>query len=347
MSQLLSPFTVRGVTLRNRVMMSPMCMYVAGEDGRPTDWHLVHYGARAVGGVGLVMLEATAVEAGGRISGRDLGLWEDGQVEPMRRLVNFLQGQGAAVGVQLAHAGRKAWSGRKGHGPTHPIAPSPLPFDQGWAVPREMGGSDLERVVEAFRLAAGRALEAGFDVVEVHAAHGYLIHEFLSPLTNHRTDGYGGPLENRMRLLLEVVEAVRTIWPDDRPLFVRLSATDWAEGGLTVDDTVEVARALATRGVDLVDCSSGGALPDAVPLVYGGYQVPLAERVRREAHIGTVAVGLITEPQQAEAILVEGQADLVALGRELLRHPYWVLDAARVLGHEVEWPRPYLRARVD
>ncbi|HIE38965.1 MAG TPA: NADPH dehydrogenase NamA [Anaerolineales bacterium] len=343
---LFSPLILRGVTLRNRVMMSPMCQYVAGEDGHPIDWHLVHYGARAVGGVGLVMLEATAVEARGRISRRDLGLWDDEQVEPMKRLIGFLQEQGAAVGVQLAHAGRKGWSRRKGHGPTAPIGPSPIPFDEGWATPREMGRGEIAAVVEAFRQAAGRALTAGFDVVEVHAAHGYLLHEFLSPLTNHRADGYGGSLDNRMRLLVEVVEGVRAAWPDDRPLFVRVSATDWVEGGLTVEDTVEVARVLAGRGVDLVDCSSGGILPGALPDPYGSGQVPLAEQVRREARVATAAVGLITEPEQAEAILAEGRADLVVLGRELLRRPYWVLDAARALGYEVEWPKPYLRARV-
>ncbi len=345
MTHLFSPLTLREVTLRNRVMMSPMCMYVAGEDGHPTDWHLVHYGARAVGRVGLIMLEATAVEARGRISQHDLGLWEDSQVEPMKRLVRFLQNQGAAVGVQLAHAGRKSWSNQKGHGPTEPIGPSPIPFDEGWALPREMGIEEIGAVAGSFRRAAERALAVGFDVVEVHAAHGYLIHEFLSPLTNHRSDGYGGPLENRMRFLLEVVEGIRSVWPEDRPLFVRLSATDWAEGGLTVEDTVQVARALARRGVDLVDCSSGGAVPQGVPEVYPGYQVPFAERVRREAGIATAAVGLITRPEQAEAVLAEGKADLVALGRELLRHPHWVLDAARALGQEVEWPRPYLRAR--
>lgn len=345
MAYLFSSLTLREVTFRNRLMMSPMCMYVAGEDGRVTEWHKVHYGARAIGGVGLIMMEATAVEPRGRISPRDLGAWDDAQVPPLADLVAFLQDQGAAVGVQLAHAGRKAWSEERGEGPAQPIAPSPIPFDAGWVVPEKMSHQEIDTVVDAFRSAAARMLETGVDVVEIHAAHGYLIHEFLSPLSNRRDDEYGGSDENRRRFLLEIVEAVRTEWPAERPLFVRVSATDWVEGGLTADDTVELARVLKEHGVDVVDCSSAGLTPDGVPQTYPGYQVPFAEQVRQEADILTVAVGLITEPQQAEDVLAKGRADIVAMGRELLRHPQWMLDAAGALDVDFLWPRPYWRAR--
>ncbi|MBN1954389.1 MAG: NADPH dehydrogenase NamA [Anaerolineae bacterium] len=347
MKPLFSPLTLRRVTIRNRVMMAPMCLFIAGEDGCPTDWHLVHYGARAVGGVGLIMLEATAVEARGRISQRDLGLWDDEQVRRMRPLVHFLQQQGAVVGVQLAHAGRKAWSRRKGNGPAPPIAPSAIPFDAEWVVPREMDYNEIAAVVDAFVQGARRAAAAGFEVIEIHAAHGYLLHQFLSPLANHRSDEYGGPLERRVRLLAEVVEAIRAVWPEDHPLFVRLSTTDWVEGGLTIEDAVTVARSMAGYGVDLIDCSSGGIVPGAEGELYPGYQVPFAERIRQGAPVATAAVGLITDPEQANAVVAQGCADLVAMGRELLRQPYWPLDAARALGHEVEWPRPYLRARMS
>jgi 2,4-dienoyl-CoA reductase-like NADH-dependent reductase (Old Yellow Enzyme family) len=345
MAYLFSSLTIGEVTFRNRLMMSPMCMYVAGEDGLVTEWHKVHYGARAVGGVGLIMLEATAVEPRGRISPRDLGAWDDAQVDPLADLVTFLQEQGAGVGVQLAHAGRKAWSESRGKGPVQPIAPSPIPFDEGWVTPEEMTQKEIETVVEAFRAAAGRMLEAGVDVVEIHAAHGYLIHEFLSPLSNRREDAYGGSAENRRRFLLEVLDAVRSVWPAERPLFVRVSATDWAQAGLAIEDTVTLARALKEHGVDLVDCSTGGIVPEGVPQTYPGYQVPFAEQVRQEADVRTAAVGLITKPQQAEDILAKGEADVVAMGRELLRHPYWMLDAAGALDVDFLWPRPYWRAR--
>ncbi len=344
MANLFSPLTLRGVTLRNRVVMSPMCMYVADHDGLATDWHLAHYLARAVGGVGLIITEATAVEARGRISENDLGLWDDAQVEPLKRVVRLCQAEGAATCVQLAHAGRKAWSGTRGQGPATPVGPSALPFDAGWVTPHALDAGELGDIVAAFAAAARRAEAAGFDAVEVHAAHGYLLHAFLSPLSNRRDDAYGGALENRARLLLEVVEGVRAAWPEERPLLVRLSATDWAAGGLTVEDQVQVARWLRARGVDLVDCSSGGAVPAAPPETGPGYQVPFAAQIRREAQVGTVAVGLITSPQQADTIVRTGQADLVALGRELLRNPYWPLHAARSLGVSLEWPRPYRRA---
>ena len=345
MSHLFSPLTLRDLTLRNRIAMSPMCMYSASLDGRATDWHLAHYVARASGGTGLLITEATAVEARGRISRGDLGLWDDAQVEPLARIVRLVQAEGAAIAVQLAHAGRKAWSPEKGDGPLPAVAPSPLPFGDGWSIPDELSPEQIEDVVSAWKVAALRAEAAGFDAVEIHAAHGYLNHQFLSPLSNSRTDEYGGPLESRMRLLLRVVDAVRHVWPAEKPLLVRVSATDWVEHGVTPDDIVVVARELKGRGVDLIDCSSGGSVPDAPVRLGPGYQVPFAEKVRREAGIATGAVGLITQPEMAEEILHNGRADLVILGRELLRHPYWPLDAARVLGEDIDWPRQYRRAR--
>lgn len=345
MPLLFEPITFRGLTLRNRIVMSPMCQYSAGADGRATDWHMVHYGARATGGVGLIVVEATGVEPRGRISTEDLGLWEDSQIEPLAKLVEFGHSQGTAMGIQLAHAGRKAWTAQKGQGPEQPVGPSPLPFDEGWVTPHALTGEEIEQVVEAFRAAAVRAQAAGFDLIEIHAAHGYLIHSFLSPLSNHREDEYGGSLGNRMRLLLRVVEAVRRVWPAEKPLFVRVSASDWTPGGLTPDDLVWVAKALAPLGVDLIDCSSGGNIPRAGIKAGPGYQVPFAEQIRREAGVPTGAVGAITRAEQAEEILLNGRADLVFLGRELLRNPYWPLQAARALRAEVDWPVQYLRAR--
>lgn len=345
MPQLFSPLTVGRVTLRNRVVMPPMCIYQAGLDGLATDWHVVHYGARAIGGAGLIILEATAVEARGRISQGDLGLWDDAHVEPLSGLVRFCQEQGAAVAVQLAHAGRKAWSPRKGVGPDMPVAPSAVPHDADWIVPQALTREEIDQTVAAFAAAAERAGQAGFDGVELHAAHGYLLHEFLSPLSNRREDGYGGSLANRARLLLQVVEAVRGVWPEGKPLLVRLSVTDWVEEGLSVDDQVQVSRWLEGRGVDVIDCSSGGIIPFSPPDVGPGYQVPLAEAVRRAVDLPVIAVGLITTPELADAVVRNGLADLVALGRELLRHPQWPLEAARTLGQEIEWPLPYRRAR--
>jgi 2,4-dienoyl-CoA reductase-like NADH-dependent reductase (Old Yellow Enzyme family) len=346
-AHLFAPLIIRGLTLRNRIVMSPMCMYSAGEDGRATDWHLAHYVARAVGGAGLLLLEATAVEPRGRISGGDLGLWADEQVEPLARIVRLVQPEGAAIGVQLAHAGRKAWSADRGYGPEMPVGPSPLPFDDGWQRPHPLSLSEIDAVVAAWGEAAGRAHAAGFDVVEIHAAHGYLNHQFLSPLANRRDDDYGGSLPNRMRLLLRVVETVRAIWPPEKPLFARISATDWAAGGVILQDQVVTAREMKDRGVDLIDCSSGGITAAEPPSIGPGYQVPFAERIRREAEVRTAAVGLVSTPELADEIVRNGRADLVALGRELLRHPYWPLDAARILGHRVMWPRQYRRARLD
>jgi 2,4-dienoyl-CoA reductase-like NADH-dependent reductase (Old Yellow Enzyme family) len=353
MSVLLSPLPLREVTLRNRIAVSPMCQYSA-EGGIPTDWHFVHLGSRAVGGAGLVMAEASAVTAEGRISPADTGIWSDAQADAWARIARFVAEQGAVAGIQLAHAGRKAstdapWRGGRplpeGEGGWQPVAPSPLQFAAGYAVPRELDGDDIERVVGAFRDAAWRAERAGFQLVEIHMAHGYLLHQFLSPLSNHRTDEYGGSLDNRMRLPLAVARAVREAFPVDRPVFARISATDWVQGGWDLEQAVELARALGGHNVDLVDCSSGGSAPDAKVPLGPGYQVPFAAEIRERARVATGAVGMITEPAQAEAIVASGQADIVFLAREMLRDPYWPFRAARELGAPIEWPQQYLRAR--
>lgn len=344
MAELFSPLTLRSVTLRNRIAMSPMCMYSAGEDGIATDFHLAHLAARAVGGAGLVITEAAAVEARGRISVNDLGLWSDAQIEPLARIVRLGKSQGAVMCTQLAHAGRKAWSPTKGRGPFPAVAPSAIAFDAEWTTPQELTVADLDGIVAAFRTGAQRAMRAGFDAVEVHGAHGYLLHQFISPLSNRRADQYGGSLENRARMLLRVVEAVRAELGDTKPLLVRLSCSDWVEGGVTIEDQVQVVRWLKARGADLVDCSSGGST-SKLPSVGPGYQVPFAEKIRREAGIATMAVGLITTPEMAEEIVRNGRADVVALGRELLRSPYWPLQAARALGHDLAWPTQYQRAK--
>jgi 2,4-dienoyl-CoA reductase-like NADH-dependent reductase (Old Yellow Enzyme family) len=344
MSQLFSPFPVRGVTLKNRIVMSPMCMYSASEAGLPGDFHMAHLGARATGGAGLIFTEAAAVESRGRISVNDLGLWDDEQIEPLARIVRLCQAEGAAMGTQLAHAGRKAWSPTKGRGPLPAVAPSAVPFDDDWTMPQELTVAELDGIEAAFRAAAVRAHACGFDVIEVHAAHGYLLHQFLSPLSNRRVDQYGGSLENRARLPLRVVDAVRAALTDETPLFVRLSCSDWVAGGVTIEEQVQVSRWLKAHGADVVDCSSGGGSPQ-LPPVGPGYQVPFAERIRREAGIASMAVGLITTPEMAEEIVHNGRADLVAFGRELLRSPYWPLQAARALGHDLAWPRQYQRAK--
>ncbi len=346
MPHLFAPFALRELTLRNRVAMSPMAMWSAGEDGLATDWHFAHYAARAVGGAGLIIMEATAVEPRGRISVHDLGLWEEAQIEPLARLVRFCREQGAAIAPQLAHAGRKAFSPEQGVGPQTPVAPSAIPADEGWVMPQALSEGQIEEVVAAFRSAAMRAGRVGFDGIEVHAAHGYLLHEFLSPLSNRREDAYGGPLQNRARLLLRVADAIREVWPAEKPILVRVSATDWAPGGLTAADTVQVGRWLKDHGVDLVDCSSGGLLPTPPPYIGAGYQVPFAAQVRREAAIATGAVGLITTPELAEEIVGNERADVVILGRELLRNPFWPLHAAHTLKQEVTWPWQYERAKM-
>lgn len=352
-SYLFSPLVLRSLTLRNRIALSPMCQYSARE-GCASDWHLVHLGARAAGGAGLVMTEACAVSREGRISPADLGLWEDRQVGPLARVVEFIHAQGVAAGVQLAHAGRKGstgvpWEGGKpltpAQGGWEVVGPTAEPFDEGYPVPRALGAGEVEAVVAAFAAAARRARAAGFDVVEIHAAHGYLLHSFLSPLTNRREDQWGVDFSGRTRLLREVVAAVRQQWPAELPLFVRLSATDWVKGGWTADDTVALARQLLPVGVDLIDCSSGGLLPGVAIPASSGYQVPFAERVRREAGVAGGAVGLITEPVQAEGIVARGQADMVLIGRQFLREPAWALRAAGELGADAPWPVQYLRAK--
>jgi 2,4-dienoyl-CoA reductase-like NADH-dependent reductase (Old Yellow Enzyme family) len=352
-ASLFEPLTLRTVTLRNRIVLSPMAQYSAA-DGMANDWHLVHYASRAAGGTGAIVVEATAVRPEGRISPGDLGLWKDEQVEPLARVAAAIAAQGAVPGIQIAHAGRKAcvaapWNGGEAvpaaQGGWTPLGPGDEPFSAGAHVPRPMTAADLVTAVAAFAAAARRAHRAGFRFVEVHAAHGYLLHEFLSPLVNHRTDGYGGPFENRSRLALEVVEAVRAVWPAELPLWVRISATDWASGGWDVAEAARLAVRLRDAGADLVDCSSAGAVVTQQVVVGPGYQVPFAERVRREAAVRTGAVGLITEPAQADEILRAGRADVVLLGRIMLREPYWPLRAATALGVEGPWPVQYRRGR--
>ncbi len=357
---LTQPLKIRGLELRNRIVISPMCQYSA-EDGVMNDWHLAHLGQFAIGGAGLVFTEATAVEARGRITHGDTGLWDDGQIERFKRVMDFIRARGAAAGVQLGHAGRKAsmqrpWYGngpldeddlKRGDQPWETIGPSPLPVGEGWIVPREIPAEEIHTLVDNFAAAAKRALSAGADVAEIHGAHGYLIASFLSPVSNRRTDRYGGDINGRMRLALEVTEAVRAVWPDDRPLFFRISAVDGAEDGWSLEDSVVLARELKGLGVDVVDCSSGGIAGAATAAGVKrrpGFQVPFADRIRHEAGLMTQAVGLITHPLQAEEILQEGRADLIAIGREALNDPHWPLHAAAALGADPDyeaWPKQY------
>jgi 2,4-dienoyl-CoA reductase-like NADH-dependent reductase (Old Yellow Enzyme family) len=343
---------IRSVTLRNRIIVAPMCQY-SSTDGFANDWHLVHLGSRAVGGAAVVFTEASAVTPEGRISAHDLGIWKDEHTEFLSRIVRFIQQQGALAGIQIAHAGRKAstprpWEGSgtippsEGGWPT--VGPSSIPFDEGHAAPRALDRQGIRGVIEAFRAAAGRAADAGFQVLEIHAAHGYLIHEFLSPLSNVRDDAYGGTLDNRTRLLREIVSAVRGRWPEGNPLFVRISATDWAEHGWDADQSVELARQLGPLGVDAIDCSSGGLVPGVRIPARPGYQTPFSRQIREETGALTAAVGLIDDPNLADDILKRGDADLVELAREMLRHPYWPLRVARDFGFRVPWPVQYLRA---
>jgi 2,4-dienoyl-CoA reductase-like NADH-dependent reductase (Old Yellow Enzyme family) len=355
MSQLFSPLRLRGLEIRNRAWVSPMCQYSA-VDGLPNDWHMVHLGSRAVGGAGLVMAEATAVVPEGRISPGDTGIWNDQQADAFARIAMFIRSQGSVAAIQLAHAGRKAstdvpWGGRAALSPADggwtTVAPSPLPFSDRYAPPREMTAGDIDRVTVDFAAAAERAAEAGFDVVEIHAAHGYLLHEFLSPLSNHRTDEYGGSLENRMRFPLAVAAAVRKAFPRELPVFARISATDWVEGGWDLEQSIAFSRALKEAGIDLVDCSTGGNAAKASIPVGPGYQVPFAEAIRREAGIATAAVGMIIEPAQAEQIIAAGQADAVLLARSMLYDPYWPLHAAEELEVELPWPVQYGRVKTQ
>jgi len=348
-TDLLSPLTIRGVTLRNRIVMSPMCQY-SSTDGLANDWHLVHLGSRAAGGAGLVIVEATAVTAEGRITPGDMGIWGDEHMEPLARIVRFVHSQGAVAGIQLAHAGRKAscdlpWLGgakltsERGGWPV--AAPTAIPFNEGDPAPIALDHTGIENVIAAFEAAARRALAVGFRVLEIHAAHGYLLHEFLSPLSNQRTDEYGGSLDNRMRLTLQVAERLRTAMPQDVPLFVRISATDWAGGGWDLEQSVELAKRLKPLGVDLIDVSSGALVPKVRIPVAKGYQVPFACTIREKAGIMTGAVGMITEPAHANEIITGGDADLILIARELLREPYWALKAQQELGGEETWPTQY------
>jgi 2,4-dienoyl-CoA reductase-like NADH-dependent reductase (Old Yellow Enzyme family) len=354
MTHLFDPLKIRDITFANRVFVSPMCQY-SSTDGYANDWHFLHLGSRAVGGAALVLTEATAVLPEGRISPQDLGIWTDGHIEPLARIVGFIHEQGGVAGMQLAHAGRKASTYRPwaaGHGTVpeseggwkNVVAPTALAFTDDYPMPQALSVDGIRNIVSAFAAAARRACDAGFRVVEIHAAHGYLIHEFLSPLSNQRTDAYGGSFENRIRMLREVVAAVRGSWPERAPLFVRISATDWIDGGWDIQQSVELVRQLKELGADLIDCSSGGNVAHARVLVGPGYQTPFAEQIRREANILTGAVGMITSPIQAEHILVTGQADAVIIARELLRDPYWPLRAARELRQAISWPVQYLRA---
>jgi len=352
MSNLFSPLTIRGITLKNRIVMSPMCQYSA-RDGFANDWHLVHYGTRAAGGTGLIIVEATAVWPEGRITPGDLGLWSDDHIPGLRRVADFIQQLGSVAGIQLAHAGRKASCALPGEGGKQldlknggweTVAPSAIPFSPGERPPVVADNVCLERIINGFREAATRALKAGFRVAEIHSAHGYLLHEFLSPLSNIRTDEYGGSFENRTRLLLQVTEAVRSVWPEELPLLVRISSTDWTEGGWSPDESARLAPLLQQAGADLIDCSSGGSVHSAKIPAGPGYQVPFAEMIKKTGILAG-AVGMITEAQQAEEIVSEDRADLVLIGRELLRNPYFPLQAAGELNTRTEWPVQYIRAK--
>lgn len=355
MPHLFDELKLRDVTLRNRIGVSPMCQY-SSEDGFATDWHLVHLGSRAIGGAGLIIMEATAVEPQGRISPNDAGIWSDKHIEPLQRATSFMKAHGAVPAIQLAHAGRKAGTPRPWERDTVAsladyvdwpiVGPSAIPFTDNFRTPAALDAGGIESVQVAFQEAARRSLEAGFDLVEIHAAHGYLLHSFLSPLSNKRDDDYGGSFDNRIRMLIETVQAVRQVWPENKPLAVRISGTDWHEDGWTVDESVELAKRLKPEAVDLIDCSSGGAIAGVSIPVGADYQVPIAEAVRNEADIPTAAVGMITQPMQADALVRNGRADVVLLGREMLRDPYWPLHAAQVVhqADAVPVPNQYQRA---
>ena len=352
-SLLYSPFKLKGLILNNRIVVSPMCQY-SSEDGMANDWHLVHLGSRAVGGAGLIFTEAAAVSPEGRISPDDLGIWADKQIEPLKRITKFIRKQGSKSGIQLAHAGRKAstatpWDGRHqvdvNNGGWQTVAPSPIPFNENDIPPKELTVEEIQQVIQSFVDAAKRSVEAGFDIIEIHAAHGYLLNQFISPLTNIRTDEYGGSFQNRTRLVCEVTQAIRNVIPDGMPLFVRISAEEWAEGGHTINDSVEVAKLLKESGADLIDCSSGAVVKDQQIKVEKNYQVPFATQIKEEANIATGAVGLITDAVQAEEILQAGKADLIYMGREMLHNPYFGLIEAGKLVEEVKWPKQYERGK--
>ena len=354
MPHLFSPLKIKNIEFKNRIVVSPMCEY-SSEDGFANDWHLVHLGSRAIGGAALVMTEATAVSPEGRISYGDLGIYKDEHIEKLKQITDFIHAHGAAAGTQLAHAGRKAshelpWHGNAQIPSGQPngwtaVAPSTISFTPTEEAPAELHKTGIEKVKADFKAAAARALKAGFDVIEIHGAHGYLINEFLSPISNQRTDKYGGSFENRIRFLLEVIESIKEVWPAENPLFLRISATDWTEGGWTPDDSSALAKILINKGIDLADCSSGGNVATAKIPLKPGYQVEFAEKVKKESGILTAAVGLITEAKQADEIIQTGQADMVMLARQVLREPYFPLRAAHELEHEVKWPDQYLRAK--
>jgi 2,4-dienoyl-CoA reductase-like NADH-dependent reductase (Old Yellow Enzyme family) len=353
MSQLFSPLKLRDITFQNRIFVSPMCQYCS-QSSMPEDWHFVHLGSRAVGGAALVFTEAAAVSPGGRITPWDLGIWSDPHAQSFERITAFIKSQGAVPGIQLGHTGRKGstdapWRDREPlppeRGGWQPVAPSPIPFDPRSPIPRELTPVEIEGITAKFVEATRRSLKAGFEVLEIHMAHGYLFHQFLSPLSNLRTDRYGGSLENRIRFPLETARAVRDVWPSSLPLFIRISCTDWVKKGWDLRQSIEMCRKLKEIGVDLIDCSSGALVPEAHIPVAPGYQVPFAAAIRQQVGIATGAVGLITEPAQAEQIVSTGQADAVLLAREFLREPYWPLHAARALGIDLSWPKPYGRAK--
>ncbi len=355
MINLFKTLTIRGIELKNRIMLSPMCQY-SSIDGFANDWHLVHLGSRAVGGTALVMTEAIAVTPEGRISPGDLGIWKDEHIEQLKRITQFITNQDSIPSIQIAHAGRKAshsepWNGSKlltpSEGGWKTVAPSPIAFSDEYDIPNELTIEGINKLINDFKLAANRANEAGFKVIEIHAAHGYLINEFLSPFSNKRTDRYGGSFENRIRLLIEIVEAIRSVWDEEFPLFVRLSATEWKEGGWTIEDSVSLVNILKHKGVDLIDCSSGGNITGVSIPIIPGYQVPLAEKIRKETGVLTGAVGLITKAQQSESIISKGEADIVVIAREMLRDPYFPLRAAYELDYEdIEWSKQYARAKL-
>ena len=355
MSKLFSPLKIRAVELKNRIVVSPMCMY-SSEDGFANDWHMVHLGSRAIGGAGIVMTEATAIAPEGRISPSDLGIWKDEHIDVLKRITGFISLHGSVPAIQLAHAGRKAsrsepWNGDKlvdsANGGWQPVAPSPIAFTDGYAVPEELTKEGIEKVISDFKAAAKRAKEAGFKIIEIHGAHGYLVNEFLSPFSNKRNDNYGGSFENRIRLLLEIVENIRSVWSEDYPLFVRLSATEWAEGGWTIDDTIALGKILKNKAVDVIDCSSGGNILGVKIPIVPGYQVPLSEKIRKETGIMTGTVGLITKPEQAEEIISKGQADLILMAREMLRDPYFPLHAATEMGIDIDWPEAICKSKKE
>lgn len=354
MTSLFTPLKIKNISLGNRIAISPMCQY-SSVDGFANDWHLVHYGSRALGGAGLIIQEASAVSPEGRITPGDLGIYSDEHIEKFKQITRFVEGHGAVPGIQIAHAGRKGscrkpWEGGTQlglhEGGWETVAPSALPFNSEDRAPQVLDQNGILNIQDSFAKAAHRALEAGYKVLEIHAAHGYLIHEFLSPLSNHRTDEYGGSFEDRIRLLLEVVKSVQSVWPGNLPLFVRISATDWVEGGWDIDEAVQLSAILKIEGVDLIDCSSGGTVPWAKIPFGPGYQVPFSDRIKNETGVLTGAVGMITNARQAEEILAKKQADLILIGRESLRNPYFPLNAAKELNEEIEWPLQYLRAKL-